>query len=136
MYQCFANNYDDIIGHNWQLYTSMKTVIGNRQKPRKEMSAMMLSTPSLKRAATLSKRLLLNKHMVSNLLLFKQILLTLVIIVIDYVEELLKATLDQCAIGSGRTDSKAVPLPLCSDYERPVKSEAVKSHKSRFSLPK
>ena len=51
----------------------------------------------------------------------------------DYAHDLLQYTLELCKEGS-QTSSHATPKPLCADYDTPAKSDAIRQHKSRFSI--
>ena len=69
-----------------------------------------------------------------NAFLFAMYLLILITVcsfLSDYITDLLQKTMDLCKIGS-QTSSCATPKPLCSEYERPTKSDAIRQHKSRF----
>ena len=55
--------------------------------------------------------------------------------VADYVEKLLKETNKRCNEGIVEEMSEEhTPAPLSSQYEKPVKVDAIKSHRSRFTL--
>ena len=88
---------------------------------------------SLRKGATLSAKLQWTPHIVSrkwNVDINSLIYLTTRL---GYVDDLLQKTIDMCEVGH-RPLSTEVPDSLCSTYERPEKSLAISSHKSRFSL--
>ena len=53
----------------------------------------------------------------------------------DYVQELVDETVQMCDTGAQQLSVSVIPSPLSSQYKKPVKALAVKSHKSHFSLP-
>ena len=54
----------------------------------------------------------------------------------EYIDALIEKT-KLCKDGGTRsqTQSSDIPKPLSSQYEKPEKAVAIKSHKSRFNLP-
>lgn len=55
------------------------------------------------------------------------------IIILGYVDDLVQKTVELRQIAY-RPPSSEAPESLCSGYERPEKSVAISSHKTRFSL--
>ena len=55
----------------------------------------------------------------------------------EYIDALIEKTKQLCKDGGTRsqTQSSDIPKPLSSQYEKPEKAVAIKSHKSRFNLP-
>ena len=54
---------------------------------------------------------------------------------LEYVEMLMTETMRRCSGGIiEELPSDNIPAPLSTQYERPEKSSAIKSHKSRFNL--
>ena len=54
---------------------------------------------------------------------------------VEYVETLMTETMRRCRNGIiEELPSDNAPAPLSTQYERPDKASAIKSHKSRFSL--
>ena len=70
-----------------------------------------------------------------NILLVKRFFLlllhSLIFLLSEYIQELLSQTCELCESDTEQS-STTVPGSLCSDYERPNKTEAIKRHKSRF----
>ena len=55
--------------------------------------------------------------------------------VAEYVDKLMEETQRRCKDAVIKElPEDDIPAPLCSQYEKPVKSDAIKSHRSRFSL--
>lgn len=52
----------------------------------------------------------------------------------DYIDVLMKETIRRCKDGITEAHYDDTPAPLSSQYERPNKTTAIKSHKSRFCL--
>ena len=70
-----------------------------------------------------------------NILLVKMFFLlllhSLIFLLSEYIQELLSRTCELCESDTEQS-STTVPGSLCSDYECPNKTEAIKRHKSRF----
>ena len=55
-------------------------------------------------------------------------------ILTGYIEDLMKETLRRCKEGIIEPLPSDTPGPLSSQYEKPEKQIAIKSHKNRFNL--
>lgn len=58
----------------------------------------------------------------------------IVVLTAEYVEKLMKETFRRCQGGIVEPLPSNVAGPLSSQYDRPDKTAAIKSHRSRFSL--
>ena len=109
----------------------MRTVIGLKLLQKKVKSNTMWFSLSTRKGATLSARLQWTQHI--NYFIWHGYICGLCLLTcVGYVDELLQKAIDLCSVGH-RPSSAEVPESLCSTFERPEKSLAISSHKSRFS---
>ena len=111
----------------------MRIAAANKLSQKKERNRMRLFFPSSKRAGILQGKLLLTPHTVSSSLCVCIGYTFIKYYVNELVAESVNQYIKRDQLQLTTPAQPSVPKPLCSEFERPNKEDAIQRHKSRFT---